>query len=63
MHTQATAALHRLLDEGRYRLVLLRWPSQDIVGAYDIADVKEATWADNTEDPYVAIATIDETDQ
>jgi hypothetical protein len=60
MREQATDALRCLLAEGQTRLVLLRWPSPDILGTYDPFDVGPDTWADIAEEPYVAITTIDD---
>jgi len=56
MHDQASLALRRLLAERQGRLVLLMWPSQDVVGPYEPDNVGANSWADpSLEEPYVAI--------
>lgn len=56
MREQASAALRRLLAEGEGRLVLLQWPSEDVVGAYEAVNVGPESWEDPTlTEPYVAI--------
>lgn len=48
-------AVKQLLEQGRGRLVLLRWPSDDIVGT--IARFDESAWEEPTAtQPYAAIA-------
>jgi len=56
MRDQAATALRRLLATGEGRLVLLKWPSEDVVGPYEWERVQLTDWGDpNDRETYVAI--------
>ena len=56
MRDQAATALRRLLATGEGRLVLLKWPSEDVVSPYEWERVRRTDWDDpNEREPYVAI--------
>ena len=56
LRDQALAALRRLLVAGEGRLVLLKWPSEDVVGSYERERVRTTDWDDPRHgEPYVAI--------
>lgn len=56
MREQASAALRQLLAEGQGHLVLLTWPSEDVVDAGAPVDVGPRSWEDpSLSEPYIAI--------
>lgn len=53
---QASLALERLLADGQGRLVLLMWPTEDVLETYLPSDVGPDSWEDpRLTEPYVAI--------
>jgi hypothetical protein len=56
LRTQAVGALQGLLAVGEGRLVLLEWPSDDVVDTYEWERLQPTDWDDPSDGkPYVAI--------
>jgi hypothetical protein len=59
MRDRASIAGRRLLADRDTYLVLLKWPSHDVLGTYDLAAESADLWDDITSGPYIAIRLID----